>query len=68
MTRLFIEKQIERDVDMWEIEGESARYLSDVLRMRVGEELILCDVNRIDHECEIVNVAKARDKTYIICQ
>lgn len=58
MTRLFIEKQIERDVDMWEIEGESARYLLDVLRMRVGEELILCDVNRIDHECEIVNVAK----------
>ena len=54
MTRLFIEKQIERDVDMWEIEGESARYLSDVLRMRVGEELILCDVNRIDHECEEV--------------
>lgn len=58
MTRLFIDKPIEKNVDMWEIEGESARYLNDVLRMRVGEELILCDSARIDHVCEIAQSAK----------
>lgn len=59
MTRLFIEGRIDEATSMWEITGESARYLTDVLRMRVGEELILCDSARIDHVCEIVSVAKA---------
>ena len=59
MTRLFIETRIDEGVDSWQIEGDSARYLSDVLRMRAGEELILCDSGRIDHVCEIVSVSKA---------
>ena len=59
MTRLFIESRIDETTDAWEITGESARYLTDVLRMRVGEELILCDSARIDHICEIVSVGKA---------
>lgn len=58
MTRLFIDGKIGSDIDIWEIEGDSARYLTDVLRMRIGEELILCDGARIDHVCEIVNASK----------
>ncbi|MBO4687525.1 MAG: 16S rRNA (uracil(1498)-N(3))-methyltransferase [Clostridiales bacterium] len=59
MTRLFIESRIDEMTSNWEITGESARYLTDVLRMRAGEELILCDSARIDHVCEIVSVGKA---------
>lgn len=59
MTRLFIDTKIDEGVSTWEIGGDSARYLSDVLRMRAGEELILCDAGRIDHVCEIVSVSKA---------
>ncbi len=58
MTRLFIENAIDKATSVWEIEGNDARYLSDVLRMRPGEELILCDKDRIDHVCVIENIAK----------
>ncbi|MBP5492556.1 MAG: 16S rRNA (uracil(1498)-N(3))-methyltransferase [Clostridiales bacterium] len=58
MTRLFLENAIDDLTDSYLIEGESARYLSDVLRMRVGEELILCDSARVDHICSIVSVTK----------
>ena len=58
MTRLFIGNSIDEATSTWEITGEEARYLTDVLRMRVGEELILCDSRRIDYVCEIVSVAK----------
>ena len=59
MTRLFIDTKIDASTNTWEITGDSARYLSDVLRMRPGEVLILCDSDRTDHECEIVSVAKS---------
>ena len=59
MTRLFIDSRIEETTSSWEITGDEARYLADVLRMRPGEELVLCDSARIDHVCEIVSVAKA---------
>ena len=58
MTRLFIDTKIEETTDTWEITDENARYLSDVLRMRPGEELILCDGGRIDHLCRIETVSK----------
>lgn len=58
MTRLFIDTTIEETTSIWEIEGNDARYLSDVLRMRSGEELILCDKKRVDHICVIENIAK----------
>lgn len=59
MTRLFIDGKIDEGITSWEIGGDNARYLSDVLRMRPGEELILCDIGRIDHVCEIISVSKA---------
>lgn len=55
MTRLFLDEAIPEDQEMREITGDPARYLNDVLRMRPGEELILCDKNRIDHICSIVS-------------
>ena len=58
MTRLFLDQAIPETQETWEITGDSARYLNDVLRMRVGEELILCDCNRTDHVCSIVSSAK----------
>ena len=59
MTRLFIDTKIEEGISTWDIGGDNARYLSDVLRMRPGEELILCDSMRTDHVCEITSVSKA---------
>lgn len=58
MTRLFIDKMISPETEMYEIEGEQARYLSDVLRMRAGEELVLCDAGSYDLECVIETIAK----------
>ena len=58
MTRLFIETIIDQATPVWEIEGNDARYLSDVLRMRVGEELILCDKEQNDHVCVIESIEK----------
>ena len=58
MTRLFIDKSIEEGISSWEFSGENARYLSDVLRMRSGEELILCDASSVDHVCSIVSISK----------
>lgn len=58
MTRLFVDTCIDKATDLWDIEGDNARYLADVLRMRVGEELILCDSARIDHVCVIESIAK----------
>ena len=58
MTRLFLDEAIPVEKDTWEITGDSARYLNDVLRMRPGEELILCDNTRTDHICSIVSASK----------
>jgi len=58
MTRLFIGTEISEDTKEYEITGENARYLSDVLRMRPGEELILCDASSEDLICEIGSVSK----------
>lgn len=35
------------------ITGEDARHIAKSLRMRLGEELILCDMNGCDYRCEI---------------
>ena len=59
MTRLFIDGKIDQTTETYEITGDEARYLADVLRMRPGESLILCDSDRIDHVCEIVSASKA---------
>ncbi len=58
MTRLFINNTIAPETEMYEIEGNDARYLSDVLRVRAGEEIILCDASSSDLECVIETVSK----------
>ncbi|MBO4496328.1 MAG: 16S rRNA (uracil(1498)-N(3))-methyltransferase [Clostridiales bacterium] len=58
MTRLFIDKTIAPETEMYEIEGEQARYLSDVLRMRAGEKIVLCDADSYDFICVIESVSK----------
>ncbi|MBO4927209.1 MAG: 16S rRNA (uracil(1498)-N(3))-methyltransferase [Clostridiales bacterium] len=58
MTRLFIDNRIDETENTYEITGDEARYLTDVLRMRPGEELILCDPDRVDYVCEILSASK----------
>ena len=48
MTRLFTEQIIAEEIDTYIFSGEEAKYLADVLRMRPGETVMLCDGARTD--------------------
>lgn len=58
MTRLFTEQIIADDIDTYVFSGEEAKYLADVLRMRPGECVTLCDGARTDFTCRITDIAK----------
>lgn len=38
------------------IKGEDAKHISKSLRMKIGEEVIVCDKNEIEHFCTISNI------------
>ena len=48
MPRFFIEQSVAPDETHVRIGGEDARHIRDVLRMRPGEELTVCDGARTD--------------------
>jgi 16S rRNA (uracil1498-N3)-methyltransferase len=58
MTRLFTEKIIAEDIDTHVFSGEEAKYLADVLRMKPGELVTLCDGARTDYTCRITDIMK----------
>lgn len=60
MTRLFTEHRISPGTKTYEFSGEDAKYLSDILRMKTGEELTLCDQARNDWLCRISSLTKER--------
>ena len=48
MPRFFIEQTVDPGQVSLRIDGEDARHIRDVLRMRPGEKLIVCDGARTD--------------------
>ena len=58
MTRLFTERILTEDIDSYVFTGEEAKYLADVLRMRPGELVTLCDGARTDFTCRITDITK----------
>ena len=54
MPRFFV-PPIDGDVAV--VDGENGHHLARVLRVRIGEELLLCDGQGIDYRCETTDVA-----------
>lgn len=50
----FFSNQISQDTAV--IQGEDAKHISKVLRMRVGDTLTINDMNGMDYECEILSL------------
>ncbi len=63
MTRLFMDVSLSVG-DKYDIAGEDARYLSGVLRMRVGEQLTIVNQSKDEYLCEV----KGFDKKTVTVQ
>ena len=59
MTRLFTEKVVPADQKNFTFSGEDAKYLADVLRMKPGECVCLCDGANIDITAKIKEVSSS---------
>ncbi|MCQ2466471.1 MAG: 16S rRNA (uracil(1498)-N(3))-methyltransferase [Clostridia bacterium] len=57
MTRLFVEFSLKDKTELV-LDEENSRYLSQVLRMRVDEELVVVDNSRIEYICAISQITK----------
>lgn len=55
MTRLFSNIPIDPGTGTYLLGEEESRYIRDVLRMRTGESITICDSARIDYEGTITN-------------
>lgn len=56
MTRLFTEEILSSALTAYKFTGNEARYLCDVLRLQVGEELDLCDGGAKDFRLEVTKL------------
>lgn len=57
MTRLFVQFSL-KDKDSLSLDEENSRYISQVLRMKNGEELIIVDNDSIEYVCSISGITK----------
>ena len=55
MPRFFINNTIDRD--FFVIEGETARHISKSLRMKPGDEILICDGDGCDYDCTITELS-----------
>ncbi|NLW89548.1 MAG: 16S rRNA (uracil(1498)-N(3))-methyltransferase [Clostridiaceae bacterium] len=55
MTRLFVDKRIEHGATTHILDDSDSRYIRDVLRMRSGERLILCDPDSTEYEAIVTS-------------
>ncbi len=53
----FFESKIEGDMHF--ISGENAKHITKSLRMKVGENLVLCDENAVEYSCVINKIEEA---------
>ena len=57
MTRLFVEDNLSEQ-DLVVLNEEDSRYISQVLRMRIGEEVVVVDGNGLECLCEVSSLSK----------
>lgn len=57
MTRLFVDYSLESKVSII-LDEEDSKYIANVLRMRIGESLVVVDSNSIEYFCNVVEIAK----------
>lgn len=57
MTRLFVEYSL-KDKGSLSLDEENSRYISQVLRMKNGEELVIVDSDSIEYVCSISAITK----------
>jgi len=58
MVRMFTPIVIPHGTTTWNFDGEDARYINDVMRMKIGEEILLCDASRMEYVFTIQSAAK----------
>lgn len=58
MTRLFTENAGLMNRKTYELFGEDAKYLSDILRMKIGDELTICDETKTEYLCRIGSITR----------
>ena len=66
MPRFFVEAVLSPETDRTEIVGPDARHIKDVLRLRPGSELTVCDGARSDLLCTIESIQGDRVTLTII--
>ena len=57
MTRLFVEESLALESEI-ELNEENSHYISQVLRMRAGEEVTVVDGNGLELLCEVSQISK----------
>lgn len=57
MTRLFVDYSLKQKQELI-LDEENSRYLSQVLRMRIDEEVIVVDTDSIEYTCNISEITK----------
>lgn len=60
MTRLFSKSVIDPNQEFFALDETDSKYLIDVLRMRIGDTLILCDFARMDYTGVISDVTNKK--------
>jgi len=68
MTRLFTEMVIPAEQDTYIFSGEEARYLTDVLRMKTGEFICLCDGAKIDFTGKVIELTREYVKVELVAR
>lgn len=56
MPRFFIQRPVDRGETHITLQGEDGRHIERSLRMAVGEELAVCDINETEHFCKIESI------------
>lgn len=60
MPKIFSSVSIDNEEGLFTIEGEEARYLSQVLRLQKFEKVVVCDVQEVDHTGEVLELSAER--------
>lgn len=66
MPKFFISHPIPQEETKILIEGDDKKHLRDVLRMKPGETVTICDVTGTDHLCEIESYGEEGAVTHIL--
>ena len=60
MTRLFVDDEIKLE-ELYTLDSENSHYISSVLRMRIGEELVIVDSSFEEVIVSIEQITKKRE-------